>query len=67
MKSPPDKAGEPPSTAEKSFGICQHSIMYISAAAITSNATISGDAAVAAPNASATHALPRFVPTEISR
>ena len=67
MKSPPDNAGEPPSTAENSFGICQHSIMYINAAAITSSATISGDADVEAPCASATHALPRFVPTEMSR
>jgi hypothetical protein len=66
-KSPPESAGDPPNTAESSLGICQHSIMYIRAAAITSRATISGEGEVAAPFASATHVSPRVVPTEIKR
>jgi hypothetical protein len=49
MKSPPESAGEPPNTAENSLGICQQSIMYISAAAITSSAIISGVGDVDAP------------------
>jgi len=42
IKSPPVSAGPPPRTAAKSFGICQHSIIKISAAPITSKAVMLG-------------------------
>jgi len=42
IRSPPVKAGAPPRTAANSFGICQHSIMKIIAAPITSNAVMLG-------------------------
>ena len=42
IRSPPVRAGEPPSTEEKSFGICQHNIMKIKAAPMTSKAVMFG-------------------------
>ena len=41
-RSPPERAGDPPRTAAKSFGICQHSIMKMIEAPMISNADIAG-------------------------
>ena len=49
IRSPPVKAGAPPKTAENSLGICQHNIMKITAAPITSNAVRAGWADVPTP------------------
>jgi hypothetical protein len=53
-KSLPVRAGDPPSTAPNTFGICQHSIMYMSAAPMTSKAVIDGYVAVPTPRAQPT-------------
>jgi hypothetical protein len=66
-RSPPVSAGEPPSTAEKSFGICQHSMRKIRDAPITSNASIAGEAEVATACALGIQSSEMFMPTPISR
>ena len=42
MRSPPERAGDPPRTPANSFGICQHSIMKIIDAPMISSADIAG-------------------------
>src|SRR4051812_44327843 len=59
MRSPPVRAGAPPRTAANSFGICQHSIMKIRAAPITSKAVMLGCADVPTPCASVSQPFPR--------
>jgi hypothetical protein len=65
IRSPPVRAGPPPRTAANSFGICQHSIIKISAAPITSKAVMLGCGAVPTPCASASQPLPRPSPADI--
>jgi hypothetical protein len=66
-RSPPVSAGAPPRTAEKSFGICQQSIKNMSAAPITSNASIAGVAEVLTASASGIQPSDIFIPTPMSR
>ena len=64
--SPPERAGDPPRTAAKSLGICQQSIMKISAAPITSNPVMLGLGEVPIPAASLSQPPERLMPTPIS-
>src|SRR5579883_2289826 len=66
-RSPPVSAGDPPSTAANSFGICQHSIMKMSAAPITSKADIAGVGEVPTPAAIVCHPTAKSIPAPISR
>src|SRR5262249_54907458 len=61
-KSPPVRVGDPPSTAEKSLGICQQSIIKMTAAPITSKAVIKGRADALTLCASSIQFSPRFIP-----
>jgi len=61
-RSPPVRVGAPPRTPAKSLGICQHSIMKITAAPITSKAVIKGRADALTLCASSIQFRPRFMP-----
>jgi hypothetical protein len=61
-KSPPVRAGEPPSTALNSLGICQQSIMKITAPPMVSNAVIAGCAEAPTVAASAAQLDPKLNP-----
>ncbi len=61
-RSPPVRAGEPPSTALNSLGICQQSIMKITAPPIASKAVIAGWAEAPTVAASAAQPAPRLNP-----
>jgi hypothetical protein len=66
-KSPPERAGDPPNTAENSLGICQQSIMKIIAAPIMSNALIIGLPDVATLVAATCQSTAKLKPAPISR
>ena len=67
MRSPPDRAGEPPRTAAKSFGICQHSIMKMIEAPMISRADIAGLELEAMFWAEDIQSTERFMPVPIRR
>ena len=60
-------AGDPPSTAENSFGICQQSIMKMIEAPMISSADIAGLALEAMFWASVIQSTERFMPVPINR
>jgi hypothetical protein len=65
-RSPPERAGDPPRTAAKSFGTCQQSIIKMSAAPITSKPVMLGLVEVPMPTASFSHPPETFIPTPMS-
>jgi hypothetical protein len=66
-RSPPVSAGDPPSTAENNFGICQQSIMKMMEAPIISSADIAGLELEAILSACVIQSVERFMPVPISR
>ena len=66
-RSPPVRAGDPPSTAENNFGICQQSIMKMMEAPIISRADIAGLELEAIFSACVIQSTERFIPVPISR
>ncbi len=66
-RSPPVSAGDPPSTAENNFGICQQSIMKMMEAPIISSADIAGLYLEAILSACVIQSVERFMPVPISR
>ena len=67
IKSPPERAGDPPSTAAKSLGICQQSIMKMIEAPMISSADMAGLELAAIFWASVIQSTERFIPVPIKR
>jgi hypothetical protein len=65
-RSPPERAGDPPRTAAKSFGTCQQSIIKMRAAPITSKPVMLGLVEVPMPTASSSQPPETFMPTPMS-
>jgi hypothetical protein len=65
-RSPPESAGDPPSTAANSFGTCQQSIIKMSAAPMTSKPVMLGFGDVPMPAASSNQPPERLIPVPIS-
>jgi hypothetical protein len=66
-KSPPPNAGDPPSTAANSLGICQQSIMKMIDAPMISSADMAGLAFAAMFCASVIQSTDKLIPVPIKR